>query len=161
MEIDPQISSTDQAWKIRLTELIFPAWSVGEIWWKFPWKILVLPQSGRGSRQLLLSIPDRSDALSGFILQRFRRCPYLVNVNKHRLANTRTSTRKYLHVSVVSITVFSPSLLCSSTSEAAGSPNGCMLSPPSCALLITLSSLLSTCQQQILIIRNNIMLQSS
>ncbi len=83
MEIDHQNSSTDQAGKIRLAELIingiyflsyahkflmFPACSVGEIWWKFPWEIILLPHSGRVSQQLLLLICDtsvkRSDCIS-------------------------------------------------------------------------------------------------
>ena len=61
-EIDHQISSTDKAGKIRL---IFPACSVSEIWWKFPLEIILLPHSDRGSCQLLLSIPERNDALKG------------------------------------------------------------------------------------------------
>ena len=38
--------------------LIFPACSMGEIWWEFPLEIILLPHSGRGSRQLLLSRTD-------------------------------------------------------------------------------------------------------
>ncbi len=41
--------------------LISPACSVDEIWWKFPLEMILLPHSGRGSRQLLLSIPERSE----------------------------------------------------------------------------------------------------
>ncbi len=60
MEIDHQISSTDQAGKIRL---IFPACSEDEICGKSPLEIILLPHFGRGSRQLLLL---RTDDFAGF-----------------------------------------------------------------------------------------------
>ncbi len=60
MDIDSHTSLTVQAGKIRLTELIFPAFSVGEIWWKFPLEIIQLPHSGRVLGKLLLSIDPLS-----------------------------------------------------------------------------------------------------
>ncbi len=83
MEMDHHTSSTDQAGKIRLPELIindiylprfavdnqwwvslvsliFPACSVSEIWWRFALEIVLLPHSDRVSQQLLLSIPETS-----------------------------------------------------------------------------------------------------
>ncbi len=43
-----------------------PACSVVEIWWKLPLEIILLPHSssGRGSHQLLLSIPETSELAS-------------------------------------------------------------------------------------------------
>ncbi len=66
MEIHHQMSSTDQAGKIRLAELIIndisAAFSVDEIFWKFPLEIILLPHSVRGSCQLLLSRTDYCDS---------------------------------------------------------------------------------------------------
>ena len=57
MEIDHHTSSTEKSVGYVL---ISPACSVDEILRKFPLEIIPLPQSGRGSRQMLLSIPETS-----------------------------------------------------------------------------------------------------
>ena len=56
--------------KLRIFSLIFPACSVGEIWWKFPLEIILLPHSGRGLRQLLQ-----------YCFQYLREAFYLANTN--------------------------------------------------------------------------------
>ena len=42
----------------KSVSLIFSACSVSEIWWQFPLEIILLPHSGGGSFQLLLSRTD-------------------------------------------------------------------------------------------------------
>ena len=59
MDIDSQISLTEQARKIRQMQ---------NFKWTLTTTALLLPHSSRGSRQLLLSIPDRSGIFNDFLV---------------------------------------------------------------------------------------------
>ncbi len=58
MEISTKSQPQKYQWWVSTVSLIFHACSVDEIWWKFPLEIILLPHSGRRSKQLLLSRSD-------------------------------------------------------------------------------------------------------